>query len=109
MICRWTTATIALWQLNNHYKRPRESVLYRRYTYMQTVYVLYCRLSFSGDRIAIASTDYDWFQSEEAAVVVCQPDDCASNEVRIDGTSRCYTILYSLFDIQYRKSVHWFT
>jgi len=41
--------------------------------------------TYAGDRIAIASTDYDMFQAEEATVVLCESSDCAPNEIRIDG------------------------
>lgn len=37
----------------------------------------------SGDRLVIASTDYDLEQAEKVEVVVC--DDCSAQEVRVDG------------------------
>ncbi len=37
-----------------------------------------------GDRIVIASTDYDMEQAEEFTVLQC--DDCDDNQVLIEGT-----------------------
>ena len=39
-----------------------------------------CVCSPSGDKIVVASTDYDYAQAEEMDIIVCL--DCAHNEFR---------------------------
>lgn len=48
----------------------------------------------------VASTDYDLNQAEEFDIVVCESNDCNSNEVRIDGKSDdCRRYKKSLCDV----------
>ena len=39
-------------------------------------------LYFIGDRVVVASTDYDWRQAEERTLRQC--DECTSNQVQLD-------------------------
>ena len=40
-------------------------------------------IHFIGDRIVLASTDYDWEQAEEKVVVECP--ECKNYQVKLDG------------------------
>ena len=46
-----------------------------------TMYWLYCY--FIGDKLIMASTDYDWKQAEEVEVIQC--DSCSDYQVRLSG------------------------
>ena len=51
---------------------------------IRTCYQTICyHIHFIGDRIVLASTDYDWEQAEERVVVECP--ECNNYQVKLDG------------------------